>query len=41
MTHTEDLNGNCFCSTGEMHAEHLGCHVVHPSVLDFWSGRLG
>lgn len=30
-----------FSATGEMHAEHLGCHVVHPSVLDFWSGRLG
>lgn len=27
--------------TGEMHVEHLGCHAVHPSVLDLRSGRLG
>lgn len=27
--------------TGEVHVEHLGCHAVYPSVLDFWTGRMG
>lgn len=29
------------CFTDKMHAEHLGCYAVHPSVLDIWPGRLG
>lgn len=37
----QSVNIAVFCFTGEMHAEYLGCHAVHPSVLDFWSGRLG
>ncbi len=42
MTLAEDFKLKFFfSSTDKMHAEHLGCHVVHPSVLDFWSGRLG
>lgn len=38
ITQTEEL---FLFPTGKMHAEHLGCHVVHPSVLGFWSGWLG
>lgn len=37
----QSVNTAVFCFTGEMHAEYLGCHAVHPSVLDFRSGRLG
>lgn len=36
------LTPQCICCfTGKMHAEYLGCHAVHPSVMDFRSGRLG
>lgn len=38
MTHKSIF---CVCWAGEMHAEHLGRHVVHPSVLDFRSGGMG
>lgn len=37
----QSVNIAVFCFTGEMHAEYLGCHAVHPSVLDFRAGRLG
>lgn len=41
MKHSEKNRFTLLSSTGEMHAQHLGCHVVHPSVLGFWSSRLG